>query len=633
MDLVPVEFGVLGAVVAHGPDGQSLALKGLRHRAVLARLLIAHGRLVPTSLLIDDLWPEPPTDPVGSIRTFVAALRRVLEPDRAPRTPATLLVTEADGYRLRTEAVDARHFETDLAAARFGPPSAALARLTNGLARWRGPAYADVADQPWARPEIARLTELRVQAIELAAAARIELDRPAEAVADLELVVGGHPVREESWRLLALALYRSRRQADALAVLRRAQTALADGHGLDPDSALQSLANEIRHQSGRLDRPDPAGQLWARATGSFDRVGDRVRLQSTVDLLRRLAVTGGSGLSIAAEQRLASIEAAEQSGDVELTARVIGGYDVPAIWARSDDPTQAAAVVAAAERTLVRLPVTADADRARLLATIALESRGVLAVRPLAAALEAEQLARRLGEPGLLAFALNGGFMQSFRQSGQADRRAALGAELVQLGAGHALPPYQILGELIGLQAQCARGDLAAADAHAAAADGLAERYDAPLVTVFTTWYQAFRLAVQGDSAASSAYARAVNSLTGAGMPGLSDGLPALADLGQRLLTDDEPDPDLDYGPYQPWVDPVLGRGGPTTLEPPADQLRDVRWCLTAAAAIRLGDKAVLHRARAALQDGVGELVGGSSGLVTLGPTARWLDRIDAALC
>lgn len=102
-------FGVLGPTVAWDDGGRPVALKGPRHRAVLARLLAARGRVVPLNVLIDDLWDTPPDGAAAAVRTFVAALRRSLEPDRPPRAPATLLVTEGPGYAVRPgpDAVDA----------------------------------------------------------------------------------------------------------------------------------------------------------------------------------------------------------------------------------------------------------------------------------------------------------------------------------------------------------------------------------------------------------------------------------------------------------------------------------------------------------------------------------------------
>ncbi|MBM0239141.1 winged helix-turn-helix domain-containing protein, partial [Micromonospora sp. ATA32] len=92
-----VTFGVLGPVEADNDAGR-VALKGPRHRAVLARLLIARGRVVPVDRLVDDLWATPPDGAVAAIRTFVSDLRRALEPDRPPRQPARLLADRPPGY-------------------------------------------------------------------------------------------------------------------------------------------------------------------------------------------------------------------------------------------------------------------------------------------------------------------------------------------------------------------------------------------------------------------------------------------------------------------------------------------------------------------------------------------------------
>ncbi|WP_039938689.1 AfsR/SARP family transcriptional regulator, partial [Streptomyces himastatinicus] len=162
-----VAFGVLGPVVAEG-DGGALALKGPRHRAVLARLIVARRRVVPVSRLVGDLWDEPPAGAVGAVQTFVGALRRALEPDRPPRARSRLLVTEGPGYALRAapDAVDAWRFETAVATAADLPPAAALPRLGEALELWRGPAYAGFERAGWARGERSRLAELRLRAVE-----------------------------------------------------------------------------------------------------------------------------------------------------------------------------------------------------------------------------------------------------------------------------------------------------------------------------------------------------------------------------------------------------------------------------------------------------------------------------------
>ncbi|MEV0523805.1 BTAD domain-containing putative transcriptional regulator [Streptomyces sp. NPDC050439] len=645
-----VTFGVLGPVAAWDGAGGAVALKGPRHRAVLARLIVARRRVVPVARLVEDLWEDPPQDAVGTVRTFVAALRRALEPGRPPRTPARLLVTEGPGYALRAEpaTVDAWRFEQAVTDAANLPPREAVDRLAEALGWWRGPAYAEFTEEAWARAERSRLGELRLHAVERRAAARLDLGRAADAVPDLDAHVAEHPWREDAWRLLALALYRTGRQGDALAVLRRARALLVEQLGVDPGPALRRLEADILGQARHLD-PEPsrtggaAEQVWARATTAYDRTvasGARARLDSTVSLLRNLAVTGGGGLEAAREHRVAAVEAAEELGDAELTARVIGAYDVPAIWTRVDDPRQAAQVVAAAERTLAALrPDAHPAARARLLATIALESRGTRSARGPQAARQAEEIARRLDDPGLLAFALNGLFMQSFHRTGLAADRDTIGAELIALSTRHGLATYEVLGHLIRLQARSALADFPAADAHAAAADLLSDRHELPLVGVFTQWYAALRLAATGQTpAAEAAYREAAGRLDGSGMPGLERGLLPLA----LLCLDQGQGAGADWGPYEPWARPLVllsqdRRGEAAEVlrripDPPRDLLQEALWCLAGRAAIALDERETMERAHAELIPAAGELAGAGSGLLTLGPVARHLEDLASAL-
>ncbi|XRQ07144.1 BTAD domain-containing putative transcriptional regulator [Actinomadura welshii] len=642
MDVV---FGVLGPVTAWDGSGDVVSLKGPRHRAVLARLIVARGRVVPVTRLVDDLWPDPPADAVGAVRTFVAALRRALEPERPPRTPARLLVTEGPGYALRADTVDAWRFEQVVGAPERSAAES-LKRLDEALGWWRGPAYAEFADDDWARGERSRLTELRLRAVERRAEAKLEVGLAAEAVPDLDAHVAEHPWREDAWRLLALALYRTGRQGDALEVLRRARRQLVEQLGLDPSPALRRTEETILRQ----EEPDAASRVWAEAAAAYDRTvasGARARLESTVGILRHLAVTGGGGLEAAREQRMASIAAAEELGDAELSARVIGAYDVPAIWTRSDDPRQAGQVVAAAERALTGFPRTGSgAARARLLATIALESRGTRAGRAREAAKEAERIARGLDDPALLAFTLNGVFMQAFHRAGLAPQRDEIGAELVELSVRHDLPSYEVLGRLVRMQARSALADFAAADEHAATVDRLAERHDRPLVGVFTTWYRALRLAVsdRASEEVEVAYRDAIGRLDGSGMPGLTAGLPALARLSLRLRDGlpAQTDPHIDWGPYKPWAEPLvlLARELPEEAaaalrrapDPPRDLLFEALWCLIARAAIAVDDRETMARARGELVPAAGELAGAGSGLLTFGPVARHVDDLTAAL-
>ncbi|TDC38486.1 SARP family transcriptional regulator [Micromonospora sp. 15K316] len=255
-----VTFGVLGAVRADAPGGP-VALRGARQRAVLARLLVARGRVVPVDRLLDALWAEPPEGGVAALRTFVADLRRALEPERPPRQPSRLLVTVPPGYALHPAAgaVDAWRFEAAVSESAelltAGDAGAALARLDEGLALWRGPAYAEYAGWSWARAEIDRLDELRLLAVERRAEALLSAGRAAEAASDLRAHVADQPLREDAWRLLALALYRADRQGDALAALRRARETLVARLGVDPGPRLRQLEADVLAQAPHLAGP------------------------------------------------------------------------------------------------------------------------------------------------------------------------------------------------------------------------------------------------------------------------------------------------------------------------------------------------------------------------------------------
>ncbi|MBB2741448.1 UNVERIFIED_ORG: DNA-binding SARP family transcriptional activator [Microbispora rosea subsp. rosea] len=231
-------------------------------RAVLARLVCAGGHVVSTDRFIDDLWQgQPPPKALGALQVYVSNLRRLLEPGRAPRTPAKVLVTAPPGYvlHLDADAVDAWRFPTLMNTASAllaeGDPPGALRVVDEALSLWRGAAFAEFGDEDWAVPEAARLEELRVLAIEYRAEAKLALGRHAEVVPELERHVAGHPLREDAVRLLALAYYRSGRQADALAALRRTRARLAEELGMDPGPALRALEAGILAHSEALDAP------------------------------------------------------------------------------------------------------------------------------------------------------------------------------------------------------------------------------------------------------------------------------------------------------------------------------------------------------------------------------------------
>ncbi|GAA4813616.1 hypothetical protein GCM10023200_59250 [Actinomycetospora chlora] len=240
----PVAIGVLGPLRAT-VDGAPADLGGPARRAVLARLALAAGQVVPTDRLLEDLAEgEPTRGALGVLQAHVSHLRRALEPGRAPRTPARVLVSAPPGYALRLDgpaALDAARATALVDRAREEPPAAAAATLREALALFRGPAYAEFLHLHWARAEAARLDELHLTARERLAAAELELGGHLDVVPALEGHVRAHPLREEGVRLLATALHRGGRTAEALDLLRGTRARLRDELGLDPGPALGRL--------------------------------------------------------------------------------------------------------------------------------------------------------------------------------------------------------------------------------------------------------------------------------------------------------------------------------------------------------------------------------------------------------
>lgn len=251
---------VLGALDASVDTGAGVLrpdLGGPRQRSVLALLLVARGQVVSVDRLVEDLWNgEAPPRAIGALQAYVSHLRRALEPDRAPRTPATVLVSEPPGYAIRVppDAVDAWRFEALVRqAAEPDRQPQARALLQQALDLWRGPAYAEFGTESWAATEVGRLESLRIVARERWCEAVLTAGDADEAVLAAEVLTREYPLREEGWRLLAMGLYLTGRQADALAALRRARDILADELGMDPGAALLEVEADVLAQ--RLSRP------------------------------------------------------------------------------------------------------------------------------------------------------------------------------------------------------------------------------------------------------------------------------------------------------------------------------------------------------------------------------------------
>ncbi|BCB77670.1 BTAD domain-containing putative transcriptional regulator [Phytohabitans flavus] len=410
--------------------------------------------------------------------------------------------------------------------------------------------------------------------------------------------------------------------------------ALAASRAAAPRAA--AYAGAAAQDAERRADPHAATRLWRQAVDAHDRAGGgdpRGRLEAVMGLGRALAVTGH--LDEARRLRAVAVTALATVDDPGLVSDVLAAYVVPAIWTRNDDEALSRRIVAAAERAL---PTQQGAGRARLLGTLALELRGTTTDRGLRAAREAEALARAADDPTLVAFALNARFMHAFGRTGLAAERVRIGAELVEVAGGRELVTFEVLGHLIAMQAHAALADPAAAGAHARAADDLAARYDLPLVGVFTAWYSGLRLATEGrPGEAEAAYRAAQAKLAGGGMPGMAHGLLPLALLALREPTAAEWST-WDWGPYELWVRPLaaLAADRPEAAaealraqpESPHDLLREARLCLTARAAIALGDGETMRRVYDELLPAAGELAGAGSGVLTFGPVSEVLRKL-----
>ncbi len=262
-----MRFGILGPLEVWDGD-RAVTVGTPKQRAVLAALLISANRVVSLDRLIDQLWgAEPPAAATGSLQAYVANLRRVLEPERAARALARVLVTRPPGYLLRVGPgnLDATLFEELATRGRRllaeGRPRAACDVLSEALGLWRGPALPEVAAYDFAATEIARLEELRLAAWEAQAQAALALGRHDETVGLLERLVAEHPWRELRRELLMLARYRCGRQADALELMAQTRREFAEELGIDPGPGLQQLHAAILRQDPDLCWRPPLAEL------------------------------------------------------------------------------------------------------------------------------------------------------------------------------------------------------------------------------------------------------------------------------------------------------------------------------------------------------------------------------------
>jgi DNA-binding SARP family transcriptional activator len=242
-----MQFRILGPLEVVR-DGATLALGGSRQRALLALLLTRANEVVSIDRLIDELWgDQPPASAANALQYHVSQLRKALAPNE-------VIVTREPGYVIQVgpDELDLLRFERLTEDAIRASPERSAELLREALALWRGSALADLENEPFAQPEIRRLEELRVRALEQRIEADLALGRHGELVAELRELVRDHPLREQLVSALMRALYGAGRQAEALEVYRTTRALLRDELGLEPSPALQELEQSILRQDPAL---------------------------------------------------------------------------------------------------------------------------------------------------------------------------------------------------------------------------------------------------------------------------------------------------------------------------------------------------------------------------------------------
>ena len=314
-----MRFGILGPLQAVGDDGRELALGGRMPRAVLALLLLRANEVVSSDQLVEELWAgAPPASGVKGLHVHVSRLRQALAGNSDP--DGERLVTTAGGYILTVgpDELDVQRCERLIGEGRSllaeGRPDQALASLSGAVELWRGDVLADFQYDAFAQAEIARLGELRAAVLEERVAVEMLLGQEAQVLGELERLVRDYPYRERLRGQLMLALYRTGRQAEALAAYRAARSALVDELGIEPSVELRQLHEAILAQDGALlqtnsGQPAPSAAATAvtavtaagrvhlpeQATPLIGRERELAELMTLADSRRLITLTGTGG--------------------------------------------------------------------------------------------------------------------------------------------------------------------------------------------------------------------------------------------------------------------------------------------------------------------------------------------------
>ncbi|KRC57008.1 MULTISPECIES: BREX system ATP-binding domain-containing protein [unclassified Nocardioides] len=367
MTTTAVHVGVLGPTTIK-VAGQEVDLGSLKQRALLAVLALGEGHPVSTDRIIHALWHDsPPSGVTTTLHGYIASVRRLLEPSRAPRTAPSILVTAPGGYALRLGragtdvAVLATAVERATTALRVIPetqrPVAAPQHheslrachddLAQAVALWRGSPYADLGDTELVEAERQRLRELLLTARTQQCVIELAVGDHAAAAPTLQRLTTEHPLREQLWILHAVALTRAGRQADALAALQQLRDVLVDELGIDPSPQVQALQRDILRQDASLVERAPSAVVSAasvppRSIPSFPwpLVGRRAEIRSLEAALDRAAgarqqlahIVGEPGIGKSRLTRELATLAAHR-GFVHVEGRCSPDDGAPPLWA------------------------------------------------------------------------------------------------------------------------------------------------------------------------------------------------------------------------------------------------------------------------------------------------------------
>ena len=328
-------------------DGRPESVGGAKPRRLLAVLALHRGHVVSTDRLMDVLWGDDvPDSGTATLQAYVSRLRRLLP-------PTVRLVTRAPGYLLEVEpgATDIDRFDAGVDAGLAvleHDPGEALRLLDEALAEWSGPALAEFADEPWALPEVARLTELRAHAGEERVAALLGMGLDERAVSEAQAIVAEDPGREQPRRLAMLALHRVGRQGDALREANAYRAVLRD-RGLDPSAEFVELERRIATDGvAPVDpaAPAPPSVPTGPAVDLIGRDDDIERVEGRCEVHRLVTLLGPGGIGktqlarqvaadVAARQRVAQIELATVRDATSVVAAIATHLGVQVQQSRS----------------------------------------------------------------------------------------------------------------------------------------------------------------------------------------------------------------------------------------------------------------------------------------------------------